>query len=324
MSANDAQKACIIKKSGHGVVAIKVRAPPHFVRLKLLAHKVLLVAEGVSPNQVTHRAGEGGLSEAVDLFDVTQRGDGRRDATVDAQELVANIDAKGHAVKRLHHLVVKVFAVLVCALIFEVEVAGHSSALVVATNDDTPIRAVDLQREEVEAHLHGEATAVDKIAQKYIGGRLWRAADVKQLDQIEKLAVHITAHCDGWLHVDDVRLRFEALAHVLNDAHSCLFFESTFQCEVNEKLLRVGHFTSIRKCFVCGLVIERGRNGRHARHDPLRGACNSQLCHFLCKLQRPLLVDLEALRGLFELRLAPSQWHFFLTHFGHDDVVMTM
>lgn len=105
----------------------------------------------------------------------------------------------------------------------EGEVISQMTTLVVSSEQPKRIRVPDLQRPEVQnalrpstichmvprqmSHLYTKVAAINVVAQEKIACLCGVATDFEQLHEVVVLAVDITAHSNGCVHLEQVGLR---------------------------------------------------------------------------------------------------------------------
>jgi len=165
---------------------------------------------------------------------------------MDAQELLVHNRRQRQATERLHAGLVDGLRVLVLALQLESEVVGQVATLMVAAQQPQRVGVVDLERPEVENAFDAEVAAVDVVAQEEIP-RLGRvAADLEQLHQVVVLAVHVTAHCDGGIHLEQVGLLAQQFGTLADDPERLLLGQAALAVEVLLEELDVGERLCLR------------------------------------------------------------------------------
>lgn len=129
-------------------------------------------------------------------------------------------------------------------------------ALVVAAKQPEGIWVPNLQRPKIQnalastsaratlarynnTHFNTEITPVHVIAQEEITSLGRVAANFKQLHQVEVLAVDITAHCNGGIHLQEIWLALEHLRAPFYNPQCLLFSQSTFAIEMLLQKLKI-------------------------------------------------------------------------------------
>eukprot|EP01136_Pigoraptor_vietnamica_P039277 Opistho-1_new@9865 len=171
---------------------------------------------GIGPEKVAHGTLVGDLLDAIKRPNVVERVDGRREAAVEAEDLVLHKRREGEEVKEVRKILPHVrVAVLAEALVVKAVHLRNLSALVVAAKDRDALAEADLKRNEERHRLHRVVATVDIIAHEEIVcvGRL--AANAEQLHQVVELAVDIAAHRHGASHGLHIRLLLENFARLL-------------------------------------------------------------------------------------------------------------
>lgn len=96
--------------------------------------------------------------------------------------------------------------VAVLSVDFVIEAVGARSlpGLVVSSKESNAVRVVDLEEEEEFHGFNGVVAAVDEISDEDVRLVGDFATDSEQLEHVEELAVHVSAHVHWrahWLHV---------------------------------------------------------------------------------------------------------------------------
>jgi hypothetical protein len=160
---------------------------------------------GVAPEQVAHGPLGGHLDFAVQLANVVQAADVRRQAPVQAEGLRLDQRCQGQVVEQLREAFPDVHvAVLPRALVVEAVDLGDLPGFVVAAQDRDPVFVAHLERQQEGDSLHGMVPAVHIVPHKQIVGLRDPSANLEQLDQIVELAVDVAADYHGstdWVHV---------------------------------------------------------------------------------------------------------------------------
>lgn len=81
-------------------------------------------------------------------------------------------------------------------------------------------------------YLDAEVSSVHVVTQEEISRFFRVSSDLKELHQIVVLPVNITAHGDGSIHLQQVRLRFENLGGARENEECLLLGEAAFAVEV--------------------------------------------------------------------------------------------
>lgn len=151
--------------------------------------KLLLVRVRVGPHEVGHRSLVRDLAEAVDDLDLVNVVDRRREAAVQADDLVVDHDRQGEKVKHVGKVLPYVrLRVLAHALGIETVRLCHRAALVVAAHELHAARVPELEAGQERNRLYREQPAVHIVAQKQVVGIRRIAADAKDFQQIVELA----------------------------------------------------------------------------------------------------------------------------------------
>lgn len=119
----------------------------------------------ITPNQIRHRPFVWDFSEAIDDLDLVNRMYGRRQAAVDAKDLVVDDDRQRQEVEHVGEVVPNVcIAVLPRTLGVETVRLGNASRLVVATDKVDSVWIAQLQADQKRDCFDREETAVNIIA----------------------------------------------------------------------------------------------------------------------------------------------------------------
>lgn len=125
---------------------------------------------------------------------------------MNAQELLVHDGSQGQAAEGLHACLIDSLRVLVLAFKLEGEVVGQVTTLVIASQEPQRLGVVDLQSPEIQDTFDTKVATVDVVAQEEVS-RLGRvASDFEELHQIVVLSMHVTAHGDRGVHLEEVRL----------------------------------------------------------------------------------------------------------------------
>lgn len=227
----------------------------------------------VGPEQIAHGTLVGHFLNTVQSADVVQRVDTRRQATVQAEDLVVNKCCERQVVEKIGEEFPHV-GVSVLAQTFVVEAVnlGDLSALVVATEDGDALRVADLECDQQSDGLDGEVATIDVVSHEEVVGVWVGSTDLEQLHQVVELAVDITTDGDGTFHGLHVGFVLEHLTRLFAQPSHVLLgellaghqgldpaVETTYRRRVDAGAQRVLHLVAayILHCRIRGLRLER-------------------------------------------------------------------
>lgn len=125
----------------------------------------------VRPQQVAHRPLVRHLLHAIDLADLVECVDGRREAAVQAEDLVVDQRGKRQVVEQVGEVLPHVrVAVLAQALVIEAIHLRDLARLVVAAQNRDAVGVAHLERHQQRHGLHRVVAAVDVVAHEQVVG----------------------------------------------------------------------------------------------------------------------------------------------------------
>ncbi|GIX63446.1 SET domain-containing protein-lysine N-methyltransferase [Babesia caballi] len=149
---------------------------------------------GVAPHEVAHGALVRHLLLAVEVPDLVDGGDGRREPAVDAKVPVVDQRADGEVVEDLGAVAPHVdAAILPHALVVEAVHLRDVARLVVPADEGDAIGVPDLEAEQQEEGLDGVVAAVHEVAEEQIVGLRYVLADREELLEVVELPVNVSA-----------------------------------------------------------------------------------------------------------------------------------
>lgn len=126
--------------------------------------------------------------------------------TVNAEELLVHNSSQRQATEGVHTSLIEGLGVFVSAFELESEVIGQMTAFVVSSKEPERLGIVNLEGPEVEDTFDTEVTTVDVIAQEQVSSLGGITSNLEELHQVVILAVDVTAHGNGGIHLEEVGL----------------------------------------------------------------------------------------------------------------------
>lgn len=177
------------------------------------------------------------------------------ETSVNTEELLVHNGSEWQAAKRFDTGLIDGLGVLVLAFELKGKVVCQMTALVVASQEPQRLGVVNLERPEVQNTFDREVTTVNIVAEEEVA-RLGRVAtDLEQLHQVVVLAVNVTAHGDGSVHLEQVGLCAQDVGTSLENEESLLFGQTTLAVKMLLEKVDVGlGACAVREeLLVCGL-----------------------------------------------------------------------
>ena len=90
--------------------------------------------------------------------------------------------------------------------IFEVEERCELAAFMIAAKHEERFGIQYFVRVQVENNLRGETSSINVVTEEQVLSVLGVTTDLEEADEVEELAMHVTAYCDGIPDLQDVSL----------------------------------------------------------------------------------------------------------------------
>lgn len=152
---------------------------------------------GVRPEEIAHGAVVGDFLDTIKGADVIKSVDGRRETSMETEDLVLNESGKRKVIKQVSEALPDVWGVVLSeTLVVESIDLSDLSTLVISTEDGETIRISHLEGDQEGDSLNGIVTAVNIVSHEEIVGVWEVSSNLEELLKIVELAVNVSTHCD--------------------------------------------------------------------------------------------------------------------------------
>ena len=125
-----------------------------------------LIFHRVSPHQVTEDAIKWNFLSPIDLVNLIEHFEARRDTTVHGEVLFADVAGNWHCIKDFHKEIVYLNVKALQDFIPEGERFSHIARLVISTEKDDVSWEVELDCEQKDAYLNTLDTAINIVTEE--------------------------------------------------------------------------------------------------------------------------------------------------------------